>query len=327
MDASIDTNNTSETIKILIVDDDDALAEGLALLLREPGRQVATAYSPDRARALFLEQDPDLVITDVCMTGRNDTEGLTLLDWVKTLKPGLDVVVISGYGTTETERLTRIYGGLRFFHKPLDPEILTSLVQNLSIRRSGPPSGQTPALPGPLSDDAAEQLRRDYLTGNDQALSTLLAGYRSMVFSICLNWYRLEAAETEDVYQEASIEVMLKISRIRRPRAFIVGTVMNLCKKHLVNIGRTRRRTAEENAAENIPVYQDLSEESDQADRLADAMNQLDEPNRRLLHLLFMEDVPYAEVAQRLGLSIGSIGPLRMRALNKLKQLFKSARS
>jgi DNA-directed RNA polymerase specialized sigma24 family protein len=53
------------------------------------------------------------------------------------------------------------------------------------------------------------------------------------------------------------------------------------------------------------------------------ALQRLDARSRDLLALLFQQDEPlaYADIAARLGISEGSIGPTRMRALAKLRDL------
>jgi len=60
-----------------------------------------------------------------------------------------------------------------------------------------------------------------------------------------------------------------------------------------------------------------------QADRVRRALDRLDERCRALLLLLFEEEVTpsYDEVAIRLGMAIGSIGPTRGRCIAKLRQL------
>ena len=53
------------------------------------------------------------------------------------------------------------------------------------------------------------------------------------------------------------------------------------------------------------------------------ALDLLDARSREFLTLLFLQDepLPYAEIASRLGISEGSIGPTRMRALAKLREI------
>ena len=52
------------TASVLVVDDDQALAEMLGIVLRKEGYDVATCGDGGRAVAMFRELRPDLVISD-----------------------------------------------------------------------------------------------------------------------------------------------------------------------------------------------------------------------------------------------------------------------
>ena len=55
--------------KILIVDDDEVIADLFATLLRSKGYEVLTAYCSDKALALCKRDAPALLISDVNMPG------------------------------------------------------------------------------------------------------------------------------------------------------------------------------------------------------------------------------------------------------------------
>jgi two-component system response regulator FixJ len=78
-----------------IIDDDDALRESLAFLLRTARIEVAT-YS---SSAAFLEEIPDAklncVITDVRMPGMS---GIDLLKRLREMKLDVPLIVITGHG-------------------------------------------------------------------------------------------------------------------------------------------------------------------------------------------------------------------------------------
>jgi RNA polymerase sigma factor (sigma-70 family) len=319
----------SPQFHVLVVDDDRALADALALFLETPSVPVTCAYTVSHARAIILRSDMDLVLTDMCMTGDGDRDGLTLLDWIKTVQPRIPVVVMSGYGSTETEKLARGYGGLRFFHKPLAPEILRDLVVNLR-RKKDPAAGApeagndgqgtapVPPPPYPLDDATLARTHREYMTGDEAALDRILEGCKPLIRSVCRSWYGLSPEEAQDISQEVCIEIMIKISRIRRLRPFAIGTTMNLCKSRIRSRVRERTLGAEaetlaETAAPPPPALGSAL--------LHPALEAMEERDRTLLHMLFMENRTYTEVARRLDIPIGSIGPYRARALMKLKHV------
>ena len=81
--------------RILVVDDDEALRESLAMLLAAEGYEVVTAGDANGALAR-LEEPVDVVLCDVRMPGR---DGLELLpDLIRRL-PGAPVLMMSAYGS------------------------------------------------------------------------------------------------------------------------------------------------------------------------------------------------------------------------------------
>jgi hypothetical protein len=91
-----DTGSVAGTETILLVDDEPSIRELAGRVLREQGYHVLDAG--DSATALMItRQHPgpiDLLITDVVMPGMN---GRDLARWVKSSRPGAEVLYISGY--------------------------------------------------------------------------------------------------------------------------------------------------------------------------------------------------------------------------------------
>ena len=81
-----------------------------------------------------------------------------------------------------------------------------------------------------------------------------------------------------------------------------------------------------ERFADPAPLPEAMLGELQEQDRVRRALERLEPRHRQLLELLFLQDEapPYAEIAARLGIAEGSIGPTRARALDKLRQLLAS---
>jgi RNA polymerase sigma factor (sigma-70 family) len=80
--------------------------------------------------------------------------------------------------------------------------------------------------------------------------------------------------------------------------------------------------------ADDSPLPEEVLAELQQLDQLRHALGRLEQRCRDLLLILFQDDgdaLPYEEVAQRLGMPVGSIGPTRLRCLAKLRQLVEPA--
>jgi two-component system, LuxR family, response regulator FixJ len=125
---------SSEKGLVHVIDDDDALRESLAFLLRTAQIDVQD-YSSASA---FLDALPDLnlscIITDVRMPGLS---GIDLLRRLKDLKIDVPVIVITGHADVPLAVEAMKFGAIDFLEKPFDDEVLIASVQSaLNSRQS-----------------------------------------------------------------------------------------------------------------------------------------------------------------------------------------------
>ncbi|GHV75750.1 acetoacetate metabolism regulatory protein AtoC [Spirochaetia bacterium] len=118
--------------KILIVDDEKNIREGLAASLEMDGYQVETAVDGDAALKRFRKGDIDLLITDLRMPGLSGEE---LLKRVVSETPGIPVIVLTGHGTVDNAVEAMRNGACDFLTKPVDLGHLTQLVKRELQRR------------------------------------------------------------------------------------------------------------------------------------------------------------------------------------------------
>ena len=108
---------------ILIVEDEAAIRELLACILRDLGFRVEEAHNGREAMALAASHRPDLVISDVMMPLMGGTE---LCRWVKqSLEPAPPVILTSSIGV----QVVRGTGADAFVRKPFDLEELEQAVK------------------------------------------------------------------------------------------------------------------------------------------------------------------------------------------------------
>jgi two-component system response regulator FixJ len=117
-----------------VIDDDDALRESLAFLLRTARIDVESYTSA----AAFLEALPSLqpscVITDVRMPGMS---GIDLLRRLRELKIDVPVIVITGHGDVPLAVEAMKTGAVDFLEKPFDDEVLLASVRSALKRQDG----------------------------------------------------------------------------------------------------------------------------------------------------------------------------------------------
>ena len=125
---------TVERRVIHVIDDDDALRESLAFLLRSAQLEVKS-YASARA---FLDSLPDqslsCVITDVRMP---EVSGIDLLRRLKELKISVPVIVITGHGDVALAVEAMKIGAADFFEKPFDDDLLLASVRSALRMQEG----------------------------------------------------------------------------------------------------------------------------------------------------------------------------------------------
>jgi two-component system, NtrC family, response regulator PilR len=111
--------------RVLIVDDEPDLVELVALTLSRMRLQSASAANLREAQRLLLAESFDLVLCDMRLP---DGDGLDLLDWLQTRRPGLPCAVITAHGNVETAVRALKQGAFDFLSKPLDLGALRRLI-------------------------------------------------------------------------------------------------------------------------------------------------------------------------------------------------------
>jgi PAS domain S-box-containing protein len=121
--------------RLLCVDDEPAIIQVLQRVLRHAGYKVTACTNPDEALAAFQASPAefDLVITDLSMPRMS---GLELTKHVLRLRPGLPVVLMSGYlRSGEMEEATQA-GVKEFVQKPVGLDRIVTVLARLLTKDS-----------------------------------------------------------------------------------------------------------------------------------------------------------------------------------------------
>lgn len=103
---------------ILIVDDEEEICHLLKSYLSSQGFNVHVAFSGEQALGKVMEENFDLVITDLKMP---KMDGMGLLKRLKTSFPDIAVIILTGYGSLETAIQTLRAGqAYDYLLKPLE---------------------------------------------------------------------------------------------------------------------------------------------------------------------------------------------------------------
>jgi two-component system response regulator FixJ len=115
-----------ESAVVHVIDDDEAVRDSLAFLLRANGIEVQTYESGTVFLAGATELKAGCVVTDVRMP---EISGIELLRRLKELKVFLPVIVITGHGDVPLAVEAMKFGAADFLEKPFDDDILLAAVR------------------------------------------------------------------------------------------------------------------------------------------------------------------------------------------------------
>ena len=118
--------------RLLAVDDEKNIREGLAAGLEMAGYDVVIAANGEEAFRRFLKGDIDLVISDLRMPGMPGDE---LLKKILEEIPGFPVIILTGHGTLENAVETMRLGAWNFLSKPVNLDHLSELVKQALANR------------------------------------------------------------------------------------------------------------------------------------------------------------------------------------------------
>jgi len=104
-------------IKVLLVDDEEDFAEILSLRLKELGEKVEVAHSGQEGLDTLAKTSIDVVILDIKMPGM---DGIETLREIKKQYPIIEVILLTGHGSTETAVEGMKLGAFDYLMKPAD---------------------------------------------------------------------------------------------------------------------------------------------------------------------------------------------------------------
>ena len=271
--------------QILVVDDDPHVLAALTELLDLENLRPAGAADGATAEAMLSSHFFPVILADIRL--RSDAEGLRLLESIRRLSPRSRVASMTGSASPDVEARARELGAQLVLQKPIDDgELLAVLREMLAeVERAG-----------------GDDLEAVY----EASISTLRAISRGR--------YHFPAADAEELIQETWCLFLEKRRAIRAPRAWLSGTIANLCRQEIERRARDRARATSEMPERSTSVAHD------EVLAVRQALARLDARSRALCEMIGIERRSYEEVSAAAGIPLGSVGPLFIRAKQKLRR-------
>ena len=112
--------------KVLLVDDEREFAQTLSERLQMRDMPAAVVYGGEEALSVVDEEEPEVMVLDLKMPG---IDGIEVLRRVKQEHPNVEVIVLTGHGSKEIEKLCMELGACAYLEKPVDIERLTQTMK------------------------------------------------------------------------------------------------------------------------------------------------------------------------------------------------------
>ena len=116
---------------ILVVDDESPVRFAVADYLTRTGFRVDCAEEREEAEALLVARSYSAVITDIRLTAVHRSEGLEIVSFIRTCRPDVPVIVLTGYGSASLDSEARARGAAAVLQKPVALSEVAQLLHGL----------------------------------------------------------------------------------------------------------------------------------------------------------------------------------------------------
>src|ERR1700723_4365676 len=187
------------------------------------------------------------------------------------------------------------------------------------------------ARPIPALDDARvawpdARLVSECLGGSEEAWHALILKYKNLIFSIPVK-YGFSTDDSTDIFQAVCLDLLSELPKLRKVKA-LPKWIMRITAHKCFHRKQQERRTEvsdpnDKQFEKSTPARaEEILREAEDEQGLRQAMSELTPRCRQLVHMLFYDEParPYQEIAETLGIAVGSIGFIRQRCLERLRK-------
>ena len=130
------TSVAKDDMSLLLVDDDAAFRQRLAVTLEGRGFAVNTATGVAEARKLAAQLKPAFAVVDMRL---EDGNGLDVVSDLRQLRPDIRAIILTGYGNLATAVAAVKTGAVDYLAKPADPDDIVKALLAEEGERPAPP--------------------------------------------------------------------------------------------------------------------------------------------------------------------------------------------
>jgi len=173
------------------------------------------------------------------------------------------------------------------------------------------------------TDDDRDQasLVAGFRAGDEGALAEAYARWSSLVYTLAVRSLG-DTGEAEDVTQKVFIAAWRGRTGFDEGRAALPAWIVGIARHTIADAheARARRRRLEQSLVDEAELYT-VDESADVAERLliGEELNRLEPVPQRVMRLAFYEDLTHVQIADSLGLPLGTVKSHIRRSLTRLR--------
>ena len=156
------------------------------------------------------------------------------------------------------------------------------------------------------------------MTTQERQFAQIVAEHKSTIYTVCY-MFSQDADEANDLFQEVLIHLWKGFDSFEHRsdiRTWIYRVALNTC----ISLDRKKRRSATARLTMDINLFEDRDEDTRQVDMLHKRISKL-QPFDRAIVLLWLENLPYEEIGQIVGITAKNVSVRLFRIREQLKQM------
>ena len=152
----------------------------------------------------------------------------------------------------------------------------------------------------------------------DQQFAQTVKEHKSTIYTVCY-MFSQDADEVNDLFQEVLVNLWKGFDSFEHRsdiKTWIYRVALNTC----ISLDRKKRRSATVKVTMDINLFKDNDEDTRQVDMLHKRISKL-QPFDRAIVLLWLENLPYEEIGQIVGISTKNVSVRLFRIREQLKNM------
>jgi DNA-binding NtrC family response regulator len=133
------TGDSSEPVRILVVDDEPAVLFAYRKMIEKDGMTVDVSANLEDAIRHIRAHRYLAVIADMRLAGSDNGDGLDILRFIRKEYPGTKTILATGYGDIEIEKMALDLGVSYYFKKPVSPSDILNALREFYAAVTCPP--------------------------------------------------------------------------------------------------------------------------------------------------------------------------------------------